>query len=453
MENPLRSLPSVQALLEAVPGPLQASLPYAWLRDEARAALADWREELRAGEPLPDRSILLSEFQARLTKVERTLMQPVINATGVLVHTNLGRAPLASHVLAQLAQQLQGYANLEFDLESGQRGARAPAVERLISTAAGTEAALVVNNNAAAVLLILGALAPGKDVIVSRGELVEIGGGFRVPEVIEQSGCHLVEVGTTNKTRRSDYEKAIGENTGVLLKVHPSNFRIEGFTEQPSRQELLELAEEHGLWFVEDLGSGAFWAPPTSGHPEPLVNEVAGSCHVVTFSGDKLLGGPQAGILAGRAAPLALARRHPLFRALRADKLHLFLLQELFRVLLNQQFEALPLHQMAYLSAEEVKRRAQNWVDVVGAGLTASLQPCQSTMGGGSLPEETIPSWAAVVQSSQRSATSLQQWLRDSSPPIIGRIEGNALWLDPRTVLPEQDQIVAAQLAKGVIPC
>ncbi len=454
MQERLRQLPSVQVLLDASPSPGDfGPLPYAWVRQEARDVLDEARQAILAGGSVPERDQLQQLLHQRLTAMQQRFLRPVINGTGVLIHTNLGRAPIKEELLLQAAVLASGYCSLEYDVESGQRGRRAPAVEQLISTAAGSEASLVVNNNAAAVLLALAALAEGREVIVSRGELVEIGGGFRVPDVIAQSRCQLVEVGTTNKTRLEDYRRAVNANTAVVMKIHPSNFKIQGFTEQPSRLELRQLADECGIYFVEDLGSGAFWPPPTSGSAEPLVQEAARHGHLVTFSGDKLLGGPQAGILTGQADVLHQARQHPLFRALRSDKLNLFLLQELFRLILAGAEDQLPLWQMAHASLESLQQRAEAYAAALGTGLQGEVGPAQSTMGGGSLPEEVLPTRALYLASSHCSSTELAAHFRQQEIPLITRIEQNRLLVDPRTILPHQDALVQRYLEKGVGPC
>ncbi len=454
MQDQFRHLPSVQNLLQRTSTFLDRSrLPYPWIRDEARLVLENARKEITAGHPLPEIDILTEQLRVRVASLERQLLGSVINGTGVLIHTNLGRAPIPAELLGRAASVASGYCSLEYDVESGQRGQRAPALERLISTAAGTEASLVVNNNAAAVLLALAALAKDREVIVSRGELVEIGGGFRVPDVIAQSGCRLVEVGTTNKTRLEDYRGAVTADTAVVLKIHPSNFKIQGFTEEPSRAQLRQLADENGILFLEDLGSGAFWSPPTNGADEPLVQETARHSHLVTFSGDKLLGGPQAGILTGRSEVLAQVRRHPLFRALRSDKLNLFLLQELFLyIVAGREFE-LPLWQMAHASVDTLRERAASWLQTLGPGLEGSLAPSQSTMGGGSLPEETLPTCALFLSSSHMGCEALSKHFRSQEIPLITRIEEDRVVLDPRSVLPEQDGMVQLYLRQGVMPC
>ena len=284
--------------------------------------------------------------------------------------------------------------------------------------------------------------------IVSRGELVEIGGGFRIPEVMAASGCLLREVGTTNRTRLSDYENAITPNTAAILRVHPSNYNIVGFTESVSRQSLAELCEEYGLLLIEDVGSGAF-------HPfdEPLVSTALKHSSIVTYSGDKLLGGPQAGIITGRADLISLIKRDPLLRAIRIDKLSLIVLEEVLQLYLRKEYDRLPLWAMSTTPPEKIRQRAETWLINLGPGLKGDVRPTQATMGGGSLPGETIPSWALVIASNELTSAELDRHLRSAQPPIMGRVYQDRVWLDPRTVLPEQDQLVQNILAEGVRVC
>ncbi|MEY2569618.1 MAG: L-seryl-tRNA(Ser) seleniumtransferase [Actinomycetota bacterium] len=394
-------------------------LPHPLLVDAAREAIA-------AGEP--------ASARARAEAVLRLLLQPVVNATGVLLHTNLGRAPLA-HSMAS-----PGYTNLELDLDSGQRGSRSAHAARLLARAAGAEAALVVNNGAAAVLLVLAALARGRPVVVSRGELVEIGGGFRVPEVMAESGARLIEVGTTNRTRRADYEAAVARHPGValLLKVHASNYRIVGFTEAADVAELAGL----GPPVVVDLGSGLLdaatpWLP--SGPPawlrdEPAVRQtLAGGAALVTFSGDKLLGGPQAGVVAGQTDLVARCARHPLARALRPGGLVLQAVQDLALAYLRRDGAAIPFWRMAALSAADLRLRAE----VLGVGAVVA---CESVVGGGSAPGAGIPSIGVAVDGDHTAA------LRAFHPPVIGRVHNGRTVLDLRTVDPDDDPVVAKAL-------
>jgi L-seryl-tRNA(Ser) seleniumtransferase len=370
------------------------------------------------------------------TVASRGLLQPVINATGVLLHTNLGRAPLA-------VEHAAGYSNLEFDLEKGTRGSRSAHAATLLARAAGAETALVVNNGAAAVLLVLSALAAGQDVIVSRGELVEIGGGFRIPEVLTASGARLMEVGTTNRTRKTDYAAALTDRTALLLKVHTSNYRITGFTETASVPELVEL----GLPVVVDLGSGLMdegcpWlpaGPPAWLRGEPAVRQtLAAGAALVTFSGDKLLGGPQAGVIAGQAALVDRCRDFPLARALRPGGLVLDVLQEVALSYLNRDADRrLPLWRMATLSVDELRARAEAIID---GSPCAEVVECAAAMGGGTLPGVSIPSCGVAVGGDVSAA------LRHRSPPVIARVRDGRTVCDLRSVLPDQDDELASAL-------
>lgn len=439
----LRALPSVQRLLEAADGAgLLALGGRSAVVAALRAALADARTAILAGAPVPDDATLLAAASAALAAAPA--LRPVLNATGIVLHTNLGRAPLAEEAVAMVAAVAGGYANLEFDLESGRRGTRDAAVEQLLCELTGAEAALVVNNNAAAVLLALSALAAGGEVVVSRGELVEIGGGFRIPEVIAQGGARLVEVGATNKTRLADYRAALRPETRVLLRVHPSNYRIQGFTAAPPLAELVGLARETGLPLVEDLGSGALLDLAPSGLPnEPTARaSIAAGIDLVAFSGDKLLGGPQAGILVGRAAMLAPLRRHPLLRAVRIDKLSLAALQATLRLYADprQAMERVPALRMLATPAAVLQARAAQLAALIGAA--AEVVPAEGFAGGGTLPAAALPGWAVAVSG---PAETLAARLRRHDPPVIGRIAADRLLLDVRT-LPEDalPQVAAA---------
>ena len=398
----LRDLPSVDELTRGVDDPLAV--------DAARTVLERAREEIRAGaEP--------GDLAARLHGELRTLRAPslrrVLNATGVLVHTNLGRAPLAAEALAQVVETARGYSNLELDLSSGSRGSRQDHVASLLRRLTGAEAALVVNNNAAAMLLALAALAEGREVIVSRGELIEIGDGFRIPDVLARSGARLVEVGTTNRTRARDYERAIGTDTAVLLRVHQSNFRVVGFAEQPRVEELAAIASRHGLPLVDDLGSGVI--DPIPG--EPTVRD--SPADLVCFSGDKLLGGPQAGIVVGRAELVERLRRHPLQRALRADKLSLAALEGTLRLYLDAP-ERIPVLRMLRQDATTVRARAERLASLTGG----SVEETVGRVGGGALPLAELPSFACALDE------SLAAPLRRGEPPVLGIVRDGKLLLD-----------------------
>jgi L-seryl-tRNA(Ser) seleniumtransferase len=407
-------------------------LPHPLLVDAARVGVA-------AAVASDDPASAVERARLAAAKTERRLLRPVINATGVLLHTNLGRAPVA--VLRPAS-----YANLEFDLDSGTRGSRSAHAADLLAKACGSEAALVVNNGAAAVLLALTALAAGEEVIVSRGELVEIGGGFRIPEVLAASGARLVEIGTTNRTRQADYRAALGERTGVVLKVHTSNYRITGFTESASVAELAEI----GPPVVVDLGSGLLdegcpWlkgGPPSWLRGEPGVRQtLAAGATLVTFSGDKLLAGPQAGVIAGRADLIDRCRAHPLARALRPGGLVLEVLQEVALAYLRRDAgETLALWQMATGATEDLRRRAE----AVAVRSGAQIVDCASAMGGGTLPGVVIPSAGVAVDGDHTRA------LRSWAPPVIARVTEGRTVCDLRTVLPDQDaQLTAALTACG----
>jgi L-seryl-tRNA(Ser) seleniumtransferase len=371
-------------------------------------------------------------------------LRPVINASGVILHTNLGRAPLAREAVEHLAEVATRYSNLEYDLEAGERGKRDVHTERLLCQILGAEKALLVNNNAAAVLLALNTLAEGTEVIVSRGELIEIGGSFRIPEVCAKSGAILREVGTTNRTRIDDYAAAINERTRLLLRVHPSNFRIVGFTARPSLAEFVELAQKHSLISMEDLGSGCLIDLSTKSirdEPTPSASLKAG-VDVVTFSGDKLLGGPQAGILAGKRKLLERIRKNPLFRALRVDKLIIAALEATISLYLQGKTDDVPALRMINLSVEAIRRRATGLAEKISAHprLSVRVRDGESVIGGGSTPAQSLPTALLAVTHSSHSAQELEQLLRRNSPPIIARVEEDALLLDLRTVFEDQDE-------------
>ncbi len=412
----LRDLPSVDALLaDARVRELEREHGREVALAAARAALARAREEIRAGHPA-------GELEARVEAEAAALLRPrlrrVLNATGVVVHTNLGRAPLPKAALQRITEVARGYSNLELDLGAGVRGSRhdhlAPALRRLT----GAEDALVVNNNAGALLLALAALAEGREVVVSRGELIEIGDGFRIPDVLARSGARLVEVGTTNRTRVRDYERALGDATAVLLRVHQSNFRMVGFAERPSLRELASLAERRGVVLVDDLGSGA--VAPLGDEPSPRASVEAGA-HLVAFSGDKLLGGPQAGIVAGRAELVERLRRHPLQRALRADKLQLAALEG---TLAAHRTGAVPVLRMAGEAAADVRARAERLATATGGEVVETV----ARIGGGALPLAELPSFACALP------VELAVPLRLGEPPVVGIVRDERLLLDCRTL-------------------
>jgi len=429
--NPLRELPSVDELLgDEELAALAERHGRPQVLASARAALERAREEVRAGFPAGDLvARTKTELQARLMP----RLKRVLNATGVVVHTNLGRAPLAQSALARVHEVGAGYSNLEYDIGAGARGSRQDHVAAVLRELTGAEAALVVNNNAAAVLLALAALGEDREVIVSRGELIEIGDGFRIPDVLARSGATLVEVGTTNRTRLADYERAIGERTAALLRVHQSNFRIIGFTEHPSVRDLARLADRHGLPLVDDLGSGAL--VETLDEPTARASIEAGA-HVVTFSGDKLLGGPQAGLAVGRADLIERMRRHPLQRALRADKLTLAALEGTLAVYRAGSRE-LPVLRMLDDPPETVRARAERL-----AGLTdGTVEQTVARSGGGALPLAEIESYACALE------LDLAEPLRLGEPAIVGIVRDDRLLLDCRTLADAEVDEVAEAVA------
>jgi L-seryl-tRNA(Ser) seleniumtransferase len=377
----------------------------------------------------------------------RGSIRPVINATGVVIHTNLGRAPLGDKVIERVNSLARGYINLEYDLDKGARGSRTVHAEPLVTSITGAEAALVVNNNAAAIMLILAGLAAGREVLISRGELVEIGGGFRIPDVMRQSGAILREIGTTNRTRITDYLAAVSAATAILLRVHPSNFRIEGFTERPALADLVALSRQSKVPIVEDLGSGCL-SEDLAGEPSVQASIAAG-VDLVCFSGDKLLGGPQCGVIAGRSAMIDRLRTHPLMRALRADKITLAMLEAtLSEYRAGRAATTVPVQRMLHLSADEIETRAQALAESLAAsGWRVALVSGSSAVGGGSAPGLELPTVLLSIAREDESADATERWLRKLDPPVIARIEHDRLVLDLRTVLPEQDRTLSALLA------
>jgi L-seryl-tRNA(Ser) seleniumtransferase len=412
----------------------------------AREAIEDARRRLADGAEVGD---LTEEVRRRLAAIGRPRPRPVINATGVIIHTNLGRAPLSATALAAMAAAGRGYSDLEFDLESGARGSRHGHLEDLLRRVTGAEAGMAVNNNAAALLLVLSALCAEREVVISRGQLVEIGGGFRIPDVLRQSGGRLVEVGTTNRTYTRDYESAITPETAALLRVHSSNFRVIGFTHEAEAGELAQLARRHRLLLLDDIGSGALLDTAAFGlAPEPTVQaSVAAGADLTLFSGDKLLGGPQAGVIVGRAALIEQVRRHPLARAVRLDKTSIAALAAtLGHYARGEALTEVPVWRMIATPLEIIRRRAVTWSSTLGP--TAAVVESRSMVGGGSLPEESLPTW--VLALSVPDAAGAAAALRRGDPPIIARIEHDRLLLDPRTVDAEDDAVVASALRRAL---
>ncbi|HEX5414827.1 MAG TPA: L-seryl-tRNA(Sec) selenium transferase [Chloroflexota bacterium] len=445
-----RRLPSVDRLLQA-PALADSALPRALLVDAARAALGAAREGVATGRPAPSPDALVEEVLARLREREQASLRPAINATGVIVHTNLGRAPVSDEAAMAMAAIAAGYSNLEFDLATGGRGSRHAHLTSLLREVTGAEDGIAVNNNAGAVLLALSALAAGREVVISRGQAVEIGGGFRIPDVMRQSGARLVEVGTTNRTYLRDYAEAITPTTALLLRVHPSNFRVAGFVHSVEIGELVALAREAGVAVMDDVGSGALLDPARFGLAhEPLVGESArAGADIVCFSGDKLLGGPQAGIVVGKAGAVERVRRHPLARALRIDKASLAGLEVTLRhYVRGEALQKVPIWRMIAEPAERLEQRAHALAGSL-EHLAVTVLETRAPVGGGSLPEETLPSWAVRVASfSAASADALAATLRGGSPPIVGRVEHDALLLDLRTVPPGDDAVLRERLGQ-----
>ena len=445
-----RNLPSVDSVL-ATPevAQLAASLSREWLVELVRNEIELVRSRIRQGEEAADLEEVASLVCRRVDDTIRPEPRGVINATGVVIHTNLGRAPLSRAALRAVEEAALGYSNLEFDLESGRRGSRQAQLESMLRQLTGADAALAVNNNASAVLLGLLALAAGREVIVSRAEAVEIGGGFRVPDVLRQSGATLVDVGTTNRTYLRDYEEATNAETAAYLKVHASNFRVEGFTAEVGMRELADLGDRSGVAVLHDVGSGSLLPTEKYGLAhEPMPQEsVRAGMGLAFFSGDKLLGGPQAGIVVGRQELVSRLARHPLARAVRIDKLSLAsLTATLTHYLKGEAEREVPVWRMISATSDELKQRALAWKEALGAGYGVSES--RSAIGGGSLPGETLPTWALVLDPSgfDGGAVSVMARLRAGRPPVVGRVEDERVLLDPRTVAPDEDDRLLAAL-------
>lgn len=382
---------------------------------------------------------ILEEVKHQLDRFTSNNLQPVLNATGVMLHTNLGRAPLSQVSIHAMESVAGGFTNLEFNLESGKRGARHVQVENYFQVLLGTEAVHVVNNNAAAVLLVLSALASRKRVIIARSQLVEIGGGFRVPEIMKQSGAKLIEIGTTNRVRLSDYTQALEEGPGFVMRVHRSNFKISGFTDEPELQEIAEVARNAGSWLIDDLGSGALLNTEKYGLAhEPTVQEsLKAGVDLVCFSGDKLLGGPQSGIIVGRKDLIEKIRKHPLARTFRVEKMCLAALSAtILHYLRDEALQEIPIWKMISASPDQIKQRALHWLEIIKQG---ELIAGHSMIGGGSLPEESLPTWLLAISSDRPD--KLLARLRSGNAPIIARTEHDKVLFDPRTILPEDEPL------------
>jgi L-seryl-tRNA(Ser) seleniumtransferase len=450
----LRQIPAVDELLgRPTLRALEARVGHRLVVEATRKVLRSLRARIASGEISGiSLNMLDQEISAAAKASFAFSLRPVVNATGVILHTNLGRAPLAGEAVAHLAATATRYSNLEFDLERGARGQRDAHADRLFAQLLGAERTLVVNNNAAAVFLALNTLAEGGEVIVSRGELIEIGDSFRIPEICAKSGAVLREVGTTNRTRLADYAAAVNERTRLLMRIHPSNFRIVGFTGRPSLAELVELGRKCGLPVLEDLGSGCLldFTPLGIRDEPPAGASVRAGVDVVTFSGDKLLGGPQAGILAGKGEALEKMRRNPLFRALRVDKLTIAALQATIALYLRDDLDGIPVLRLIRISRDEIARRAARLAEQIAAcpGLSVQLEDGESVVGGGSTPTQSLPTKLVAVSHVGHSAQELGALLRGNSPPIIARIEHDRLLLDLRTVFEGQDEEIAAGFEK-----
>jgi L-seryl-tRNA(Ser) seleniumtransferase len=455
----LRQIPSVdELLLQPRLAALSKRVDRNLVVEVARAVLADLRARIAEDSNWTAISLDGASVEELISiQVERILsrsLQPVINATGVILHTNLGRAPLTETVVDEFRRSATQYSNLEYDLETGTRGKRDVHTSQLLTRLSGAEAAIVVNNCAAAVLVTLAALARGGEVIVSRGELIEIGDGFRIPEIMEQSGAILREIGTTNRTHIKDYENAISEKTRLLLRVHPSNFKVTGFTDKPALEELVALSQRSGLPLVEDLGSGCLVDLSGHGVSEPTVKQsVEAGVSLVMFSGDKLLGGPQAGIIAGKKELIARVRRYPLFRALRVDKLTIAVLEATLGAYLRAAWDEIPAIRMIRATPQELKRRAENFIRELRPELPLDeveieVADGSSLAGGGSTPSQSLPTKIIRIASARYSATKLEQRLRRAPAGIsvIARVEDDRLVLDLRTVFPEQEPLLVKNL-------
>lgn len=442
MSSTFRDIPSVEAVLSELRD--NGSWPHALAVEAARTAIEHAREAVRAGEAAPDVAAISAEAGAILQELARPSLRRVVNATGVILQTNLGRAPLSERAMAAMEEAARDYTNLEFDVEGGSRGSRHEHVRDLLRRTTGADDGLAVNNNAAALLMALHVFAQGREVIVSRGEAVEIGGRFRIPDVLRESGARLVEVGTTNRTYVEDYANAITDETAAILRVHRSNFQVTGFTARPELGELATLAREHSILLLDDLGSGCLVETADYGiEHEPTVREsLDGGAELTLFSGDKLLGGPQAGLIVGRGELVETLRRHPLARALRVDKLTIAALNAtLMAYVAGTEREEIPVWSMLALEREQLEPRARVWAEA-GEGRVVESR---SMIGGGSAPGAGRPTWCAAL-GAERGAEWLAGALREADPAIIARVEAGETLLDPRTVAERDDGHVSATI-------
>lgn len=444
-QDELRKIPGVDELLKKAS--FAGSLPKPLRKRIVRNTLDAIRKSVRDGSTCPDVSEIIDTVERKGRQLKNNRIQPVVNATGVVLHTNLGRAIYSEEALEAIQSVCSGYSSLEIDVSNGKRGGRGRFAEILLSQLTGAEEAGIVNNCSAALVLALKTLAEGRDVIISRGELVQIGGGFRIPDVLEESGARLKEVGTTNRTNLKDYRSAIDDETALILRVHRSNFDIVGFADSPSDADLAYLAHEHDLPFLSDLGSGALWDTGSVGlgrerRPGDVLDDGA---DLVTFSGDKLLGGPQAGLFAGRGDIVEEMKNHPFFRALRCDKTILTALESTLETYARSEERSLPVVERFLESEDEVRDRVEAVYNRLGNPDWCEPAEMQSTVGGGALPREKIPSYGLSIETDDPEATL--QFLRDEKPPIVGRIRNDRVFLNFRTILPDQQDYVAKRLS------
>ena len=456
----LRKIPKVDELLTLAEetdrmAAMTDIIPPAAVRDAIRDELEALRGNILAGDltELPEKKAILDAACTRAYGEQRSSLRRVVNGTGVVLHTNLGRSLLSWQAVSAVEEVARNYSTLEYDVDSGSRGSRHDHIDNLLASVTGAEAAMVVNNNAAAVLLILSAMGKGGEVITSRGELVEIGGSFRIPEIMTQCGCTLREVGTTNKTHLFDYEDAIGPETRALLRVHTSNYRIVGFSERPGLAELVELGRKHDLPVIEDLGSGSLVDLTAFGiHGEPTVQQsVKAGVDVISFSGDKLLGGPQAGLILGKRAYIEKLKRHPLARALRVDKMTIAALRETLYAYQDPAWAKcnIPVLRMLGASGEELRGRAEKLrLALEGFGCAARVVETEGQVGGGSCPTQLLKSWAVAVDPGKLTADQLAEALRRPYPHIIGRISQGQYLLDVRTLTDDDFSVIARRLGE-----
>ena len=454
MTTQFRGLPSVDRVLsdERVQR-LVDEYSHQAVLELVRVRLDEARGTIKEGRRAPGIDEVVASVEERAASRWHAWPYPVINATGVILHTNLGRAPLSDEAIEAIEQASRGYSNLELDLQTGKRGSRQEYVAGMVCQLTGADAALVVNNNASAVLVGLAAIANDKEVIVSRGEAIEIGGGFRIPDVLRQSGAELVEVGTTNRTHVRDFEAAVSDRTGAIVSAHASNFRVTGFTRSPELSELVELGNRHGVPVLHDLGSGCLLDTAVFGlaHEPTPQESIAAGVSLAFFSGDKLLGGPQAGIIAGDPDLVAKVSRHPLARAVRIDKLSMAALTAtLVHYVKDEATHKIPVWRMVAEPADSLESRATRWRESLGQ--RCSVAEGSSTIGGGSLPGEVLPTTLLSLDTGGAigGADALLERLRRGNPPVIGRIEDERVLLDPRTVLPEQDEALIGVVGQAL---